>query len=643
MPIRNSSEVSYVKTSLPCPLYAADFDPYNRGYLIVGGGGGESKTGVANQISILDVSSRAAINSVVDIELSREEDNVQSLGSLATKDGLVVFAGINSSMKHQNAGNNEHLRSFDVKCPPRKRQKTEASADQEKGSWELLGKRSLFKTSSATKKETYQRLLRLSPSQRRESGNNRIGAIATGMAKDSELIVFDATKAVPDPPDILTKVALNEGEEAGDLDISEPSEGEFSLTYCTDYDIKEQTLKYDFKSKKTERTPNGPRRVYQISTPDDVSAYSVRPKFRALRFLNASNVVALLNKPKRSGAELRVFHLYPTGPAIMVQQKDLPRRIKQAVSLDVCALDADKHGNQQFVVAVAGQDVSIEIYTLDYKSTTETFGSFKSYLTFRDVHEHQMTKICFSPFHRPAEATTPEQAKDDATTKTTRTSKPGPQYIRLASVSMGNTVVVDTFPVSQLNDKDRSSRYVLRHPKSFSEETWWKIAILSLVLAGVAFLLQTIYSGFGLLSKDLHKTQSPIDAPVPASLILPAPSSDASGKERLHSLLSAHGVEHPASTDTVSQQQSAIVLRPDSSRDSVTLDVHPDKEALLEAGTDAKHWHELEEHQKASWREKLKAAGHWVEDEGETIFKGILFSEYAGMMGQAAAGVLREL
>ena len=32
--------VSYAKTTLPFPIFAAEFDPYNRGYLVVAGGGG---------------------------------------------------------------------------------------------------------------------------------------------------------------------------------------------------------------------------------------------------------------------------------------------------------------------------------------------------------------------------------------------------------------------------------------------------------------------------------------------------------------------------------------------------------------------------------------------------------------------------
>ena len=44
------SPVSFTKATLSYPVYSADFDPYNRGYLVVGGGGGEGRSGVGNKI-----------------------------------------------------------------------------------------------------------------------------------------------------------------------------------------------------------------------------------------------------------------------------------------------------------------------------------------------------------------------------------------------------------------------------------------------------------------------------------------------------------------------------------------------------------------------------------------------------------------
>lgn len=38
------------KLTLSCPIFAADFDPRNNGFLLVGGGGGEGRSGVGNKI-----------------------------------------------------------------------------------------------------------------------------------------------------------------------------------------------------------------------------------------------------------------------------------------------------------------------------------------------------------------------------------------------------------------------------------------------------------------------------------------------------------------------------------------------------------------------------------------------------------------
>ena len=43
-------QFSTAELELSYPIYAADFDPYNNGFLVVGGGGGESKSGVKNKI-----------------------------------------------------------------------------------------------------------------------------------------------------------------------------------------------------------------------------------------------------------------------------------------------------------------------------------------------------------------------------------------------------------------------------------------------------------------------------------------------------------------------------------------------------------------------------------------------------------------
>lgn len=42
--------IATAKTCLTYPLYAADFDPNSNSFLLVGGGGGEGRSGVGNKI-----------------------------------------------------------------------------------------------------------------------------------------------------------------------------------------------------------------------------------------------------------------------------------------------------------------------------------------------------------------------------------------------------------------------------------------------------------------------------------------------------------------------------------------------------------------------------------------------------------------
>jgi hypothetical protein len=387
-----------------------------------------------------------------------------------------------------------------------------------------------------------------------------------------------------------------------------------------------------------------------------------RPKFRCLRFLNSQNVVALCNKPNKSGAELRIFHFYPTGPAIQVFEKKLPSHIKQAVSLDVCALDADKDGNQQFVIAVSGNDISIEVYTTNFSARTATFSDLRSYITIRDVHQHQMTKLCFSPFHSPSQ--NPEMRADRG-----KVYIAGPQYIRLASVSYGNTVVVETFPLQpMLPNKLRESRYVLSHP---SDETWAKytyLFVISLVVVVVAFMVQSFRTGFsdgvGPFRFLPEQWREFLDMPAGAAYgkqyvkITPSLESvltaDATATGMLRRLMDHHDIPIPSSTassdpatepsasssdpeDAAAEKEKTLLLRPGPEKlGGITVDVHPDKASLLEKDEEAKHWDELHEHEQSWWKERLKSAGQWAEAEGEGVLQGILFSEFAGAV---AAGV----
>lgn len=611
---------------------------------------------------MLDASSRSTLQVAAEIELSRDEDSVTSVANLASRDGLIALAGINSSEADQKAGKNEHLRAFDIKFPKKKRaenveQTTEKEDESASGSISLVGKSTLFKPATGPKPETYQRLLRLSPAQRTQSGSRRIGAIATGLASSSEIVIFDATKTPPQASDIITRISL--AAEAADLDITVTAENDFSVAWCTDHDVYEQTINYNFSTKKADFMPRGPRKVHSI--PPRMTAGAPRAKLRGLRFLTSQNLLLLGNLPAKVGADLSILHLYPTGPGMLQLHKILPNHVKQAIGLDVCMLDADKDGSRQVAVAVGGQDISISVYTINYLRHTDTFSTFREFTTLRDVHPLQMTSICFSQFHSPIRAQPPPPTEtgsnEMAPTHSQAPLHPGPQYIKLASVSMGNTVVVETFALSPLEPEQRNSRYVLSHP---ADERWTRnlyVVLISFIVLVFAILLQsylvtdennalTKFVPAGArrflgqpanVAQGMGKQMRDVSSSVHSNVQQVIPEAVPSATQRLRDLLHLH-----SSSD--SADSKAIILRSGSSGTTgLSVDVVPDREEYLKQDTAARHWHEMEEHERQTWKDELIAAGEWTVAEGEAVLKGILFRSYAGLVGQVAGEAIREL
>jgi len=702
MVFQSHGPVSFTKTTLSYPVYTAEFDPYNRGFLVVGGGGGQGRNGVANKIvsytrclssranrinilqTLLDTSKRATLDTAAEIELSSDEDNVISLGTLASKDGLITLAGINSSEEDQKAGKNEHLRTFEIKYPQKKqasdeKQNTGTIVEKPDGSISFVGKAGLFKPATGPRPETYQRLLRLSPTYKRDSPNKRIGAVATGLAKQSEIVVFDATKTPTTQADVIARIPMRNNDEAADLDITEIETNTFSITWATDYDVYEQTVMYNFDTKKATFSPANPRKVYSMPLRED-SSKPARPKYRAIRWLGPEDVLLLSNLPGRTGAELSIVHFYPSGPALKVKQKVLPGHVKQAVGLDVCSLDADKDGNKQVVVAIASHDISIPVYTIDYKSATHTFGKFKRFTTLRDVHPQTITCLRFSPFHSPVRGPAPELDRKGNQIPAKNPVHPGPQYIKLCSTSIGNTVVVDTFALLPSQPADRLSRYVLLHPSDeVRQRTTYGILIGFAVLV-FAILLQSLYSSdpFAPSFADIiplpaswqrtlnhpasiadsmgRKGWEPIaDAASSVSSVVPDAASSASsaGSSAASAVRSAAAAPSAKIADlldmhfalpggSASEEDKAVIIRDNGEGKALAVSMG-DAEAYKKQDERAQHWHELSEQQKETWRKRLVDAGHWTVEEGETILKGVVFSSWAGFVGRVAGEVIREL
>lgn len=701
-----NAAISFAQTRLSYPIFDADFDPYNRGYLVVGGGGGESRSGIANKLvrattlyapnskltrlqSLLDVSSHGEVSVVSELELSSNEDSPQTIQSIATKDGVVAIAGVNSSAADQQAGRNEHFRTYNVPFPPRKKGDNE---NEEKGtglSITALGQASIFRPSTAVKKQTYQRLLRLTRPRSREAGSKRLGAMATGFAPEAEIVIFDASKT-PDTSSVRGHINLKKGDDANDLDIVEHKEGHFGLVYCTDYEVYLHAWTYDFSNKTSKHASEEPQVIYSVPTAQKAGG---RPVVRCLRWLSPKHILLAVNTANKKGGELLVLRLSSSdSPGKITVRKNLPRSIKSTVCLATCPLDADPgSGDRQTIVAVAGQDRSIHIFSLDYSpSTPSQISKFTHYKSLDDVHPLAITKITFNNFFTPIQP--PHSTMSIATM---------PQYVRLASVSMSNNVVIDTLSLTSTPTKPHdtadastakllspSVRWVLSSAGTELLRSWTGILVISFVVFVTAFLLQSYVNTTGNISTTMRSFM-PAGARSNLSAISEAVEKRAGAavngvdklahrvKNELPEIVSHEAVDassaireavdyatsgvpsivsHEASAvrSTVSRASPIAMLRDLLSRlrhhdeaDSHAIVVHDAPSGLtaevVEGAVDvaalrsqgAKKFEELPKAERERWKRVLADAGQWTVAEGETVLKSVFFSQVAEVVGGA--------
>ncbi|KAH8106308.1 WD40 repeat-like protein [Cristinia sonorae] len=98
--------------SLPAfPVYSCAFvSPHE---LVLGGGGGQSKTGIKNKLRLYEVKSEDAIDLRNELELAAGEDVPMSMA--ANVEAKHIVCGVNSSLEFLKVGSNQNCRSYDVK------------------------------------------------------------------------------------------------------------------------------------------------------------------------------------------------------------------------------------------------------------------------------------------------------------------------------------------------------------------------------------------------------------------------------------------------------------------------------------------------------------------------------------------------
>lgn len=609
----------------------------------------------------------------------------------STESSVTAFAGINTSEKDQNAGKNEHLRSLRLEYPPKRLGQEISSEDTEvkefKGRTTALGRASLFTPSTAAKKETYQRITRLSKPQKATSG--QLGAIATGLAPDGEVVLFDAKTNGPMGPWVEARLSLGKGQEAADVDIlgleeENGSAGAFIVAYCTEYEI--HICRFSLK----QQTPIQPQVAYAEPYPEGSGSKS-RPKFRSVRLITSSLLMLLQNRPDRQGADIRLLELSPSLRGNILCSKSLHKGIKSATALSVCHLPAPSPSKRsQHAVAVAGHDISISLFTLEHPAEPP-FGSLKVQLhvLLKSEHPSTITSLAFSNFVHPS---------------TPQASTP-PQYLKLASTSVANTVIVHTMPLVPYpapSKKSPNTRYVLKSPgPTEAMQTTFSVIMSALVIGLGALFLQaymeirggtpaylgakdwlsqrvhdyvavpymfekqandvfSVVSPTGSISQvtdtataaneqveniasesilsSLNSLASEALSSVSSASAVVSSSTPKANNLHIRGLLSRHHHHRHPATDSPAPH---MVIHAEEGGDIKAGFLNP-KDAVVGGGSKGKtqRWEDLNHKERELWKKRLQEAGAWAVDEGEAVLKGVFFGQVAGFVGEAVRGAM---
>ncbi|PFH55686.1 hypothetical protein XA68_17821 [Ophiocordyceps unilateralis] len=450
--------------SLPCasleldyPLYALDFDPEDAARLVVGGGGGAGRSGVGNKITVLEVR-QDELRVTTEAELSRDEDSVMSLAvgpSQGQGKPTRLFAGINSDMA---SGVNLHLRAL-------------ALHHRSGARLAELTRTALFANTDA---DSYQRLLRLA---------GPVGAAASAMGKESQIAVFDSTGSQPKPRGLLQLPV-----DAEDLDLVQTAEGEFQLAFCYKHELHVVALTAEQNSE--------PRLIYTVPVADDDDG-GPRPAFRAIRFLTPTFLLAVSNLPQRRGVLIQGFRM-PSSATDMAAVA-VAARISRNLSATALAVANPSPvtpswaalGDAQFVIAVAGSDSSIRLYTLEHRaaSTLNLLSGLDPVCTVAECHGRgSITGLAFS--------------KPTSTGRGAKTVK-----LNLGSISLQKSVAVHAVPLKEHSDGAEQRRRKNRGPprkgrqvvalRARKPSSTWLVVVLSLTVLLMAMVGQAVMELYG--------------------------------------------------------------------------------------------------------------------------------------------------
>jgi prolactin regulatory element-binding protein len=221
----------------------------------------------------------------------------------------------------------------------------------------------------------------------------------------------------------------------------------------------------------------------------------------------------------------------------------------------------------------------------------------------------------------------------------------GPQYLRLATTSLGNTISVETFETIEISAGTDKARHVIQTARTRRLYAGATYLVIAMVVAAMALMIQSLVDPEGSLTSSLIPAQyrgyagntfgeahrSKRHAAALNNVDTPAVKVE----RRIRDLLHLH---NPPANPAAAEK--ALVIHHDPDSEEVSTEVHEGHEAVLKKHAAAKKWDELSKEDQLRWKKKLSDAGMWAVDEGETILKSIFFGQIGGLVGQVAQGVI---
>ncbi|KAK9365256.1 hypothetical protein V1509DRAFT_633630 [Lipomyces kononenkoae] len=288
------------------PAYAAAFA--SKKTLVVAGGGGEGKNGVANKISLLNIDPvEKKIEVANEKVLTKDEDSPMSLD--VTEEG-VMAVGVNSGTATIKTGKNEHLRLFKLECDNR---------------IESQERVQLF---AAKQVEEYQKCTRFSPAATYLAVASSIGIL--------HCLAFPSLR--PQFP------AIDITESGSDSDIQD-----------VDFSYDEKLLSYT--------TPKSVILLSAVSG-EKIAEYYPPPasSFRGVRFATDDTLILISNHARRRGASIVKLKL-PSDIYLTKQQCQPPIRSVRSLHTGIKAVTA--LDCRESIACIAGADLSVAVVRTD--------------------------------------------------------------------------------------------------------------------------------------------------------------------------------------------------------------------------------------------------------------------------------------